>query len=134
MTNRCLPTAAKLTPALLLIAGLALALPLAQLQLGEHTFDWTTVESDRAHFAWSAEVVNESSSPFEINVAVDLLDDDDATVGSRSGCTVRGGTAVVTVPAGQTRTVRNEGSLPFDCAADVVSFRFRLDPTPPQGQ
>ena len=134
MTTRSFRAAARLAPAMLLIATLALALPLAQLRLGEHSFDWTTVETERAHFAWSAEVVNESSSPFEVTVAVDLLDDDDATVGSRSGCTVRGGTAVVSVPPGQTRTVRNEGSLPFDCAADVVSFRFRLDPTPPQGQ
>jgi hypothetical protein len=103
-----------------------------QLTLGEHAFDWTTIEQDRAHFVWNADVVNESSAAFEVTVTVDLLDDDDATVGSRDDCQVRGASAATSVAPGQTRTVRNEGSLPFDCAADVVSFRFRLDPAPSQ--
>lgn len=122
-----------MTPAILLIAGaVSLAAAAPQLRLGEHAFDWTTVEQERAHFAWSAEVVNDSNAAFEVTVAVDLLDDDDSSVASRSDCAVTGTSAEVSVPAGQSRTVRNEGSLPFDCAADVVSFRFRLDPTPPK--
>lgn len=117
--------------ALTLAAAIGVAAAAPQLTLGEHSFDWTTVEEERAHFAWGAEVVNGSNAPFEVTVAVDLLDDDDTSVASRSGCAVRGASARVSVPASQSRTVRNEGSLPFDCAADVVSFRFRLDPTPP---
>lgn len=130
MTRRSRPLTRFAALALASAVGVAAAAP--QLTLGEHSFDWTTVEQERAHFAWSAEVINDSNAPFEVTVAVDLLDDDDSSVASRSGCAVRGATAKVTVPAGQSRAVRNEGSLTFDCAADVVSFRFRLDPTPPE--
>jgi len=95
----------------------------AQLRLGEHAFDWTTVEQDRAQFSWSAEVINESTQSFQVKVAVDLLDDQDAIVVSDS--------TDVAVGPGQRLTVKHDGSLPFDRAADVVSFRFRLEPAPP---
>lgn len=120
---------AVLTPATLLLALAILAATPApgavQLTLGDHSFDWTTVEDERAHFRWSAEVHNESGRTMEVVVTVDLLDDDDSVVHSDSTTT--------TLEAGQRRTVRDEGSLPFDRAADVVSFRFRLAPQPPQG-
>lgn len=95
----------------------------AQLTLGEHSFDWTTVEEERAHFRWSADVVNETARGVEVEVTVDLLDDNDAVVHSDS--------TTSTLDAGQRRTVRSEGSLPFDRAADVVTFRFRIAPRPP---
>lgn len=95
-----------------------------QLELGAHSFDWTTVEEERAHFRWSAEVINGTGRSVEVVVTVDLLDDDDSIVDSDS--------TTVTLEAGQRRTVRDDGSLPFDRAADVVSFRFRLTPKPPE--
>ena len=58
-----------------------------------------------------------------VEVAIDLLDDDDGVLHTDSG--------TVTVVAGEIVTVDHEGSMPFDGAADVVSFRFRLLPSPP---
>ncbi|HJO02871.1 MAG TPA: hypothetical protein QGG47_02730 [Acidobacteriota bacterium] len=94
-----------------------------ELRLGEHEFDWSTVEQERAHFRWSAEVINDTTRPFDVEVAIDLLDDDDGVLHTDSGS--------VTVVAGEVATFRHEGSMPFDGAADVVSFRFRLLPSPP---
>lgn len=106
--------------------GASAAARATQLRIGESDFDWTTVEQDRAHFAWSAEVINEAGRDVDVKVTVDLLDDDEGIVYSDSVTT--------RVANAQTRTVRHEGSLPFDRAADVVRFRFRLEPTPPQGR
>ncbi len=105
----------------LALAGTAFAV--ADLRLGEHGFDWTTVEQDRAHFRWTAEVINDTTQDVEVEVTVDLLDDDDAVIASDS--------TSATLAAGQRARVEHDGSLPFDRAADVVSFRFRLDPGPP---
>ena len=93
------------------------------LRLGEHEFDWSAVEQERAHFRWSAEVINDTTRAFDVEVAIDLLDDDDGVLHTDSG--------TVTVVAGEIVTVDHEGSMPFDGAADVVSFRFRLLPSPP---
>lgn len=93
-----------------------------QLRLGEHSFDWTTVEQERAHFRWSAEVTNGTGRNVRVTVTVDLLDDDDAVVHSDS--------TSVEMAREATQRIRHEGSLPFDRAADVVTFRFRLMPEP----
>lgn len=93
-----------------------------QLRLGEHSFDWTTVEQERAHFRWNAEVTNATGRNVRVTVTVDLLDDDDSVVHSDS--------TTVEMARDATQRVRHEGSLPFDRAADVVTFRFRLAPEP----
>ena len=113
-----------MTLALALLAAVAAAA--VEVRLGEHGFDWTTVEEDRAHFRWSAEVINETSQALEMTVTVDLLDDDDAVVHSDSVST--------SVQPQSTQQVEHDGSLLFDRAADVVSFRFRLDPVTPTGR
>lgn len=110
---------------------LALVLPAAawgsaQLRLGEHSFDWSTVEQERAHFNWSAEVTSETDQAVRVTVTVDLLDDDDSVVHSDS--------TTIDLAPGATERVRAEGSLPFDRAADVVTFRFRLTPESSFGQ
>ncbi len=115
------------------LIGLTLALVLsplgdplqaaAELRLGEHDFDWSTVEQERAHFRWSAEVVNDTTRSFDVEVAIDLLDDYDRVLHTDTGS--------VTVPTGETMRLEQEGSMPFDRATDVVSFRFRLVPSPP---
>ncbi len=109
------------------VAAAGLVLAEQQVRLAEHGFDWTTVdEQDRAHFHWRADVVNESGRDLDVDVTVDLLDDDDAVLYS-DATTARIGASATTM-------VEHEGSLPYDRAADVVSFRFRVDPRPPEGR
>lgn len=107
-----------------MFASLAVAAPL-ELRLGRHDFDWSAVEQERAHFRWSAEVINDTDRAFEVDVSIDLLDDDDRVVETDS-------TSVIVEP-GETGRAQHEGSLPLDRAADVVSFRFRLAPRSPDG-
>ncbi len=108
----------------LLLLPLAGSLPAAlELSLGKHEFDWSTIEQERAHFRWSAEVVNDTTRSFEVEVTIDLLDDDDGVLHSDSGS--------VMVAAGETMRLEQAASMPFDRAADVVSFRFRLLPSLP---
>ena len=114
---------ARVGSALLLMALVGWGGASKELRLGKHDFDWSTVDQERAHFRWSAEVINDTTRAFDVVVAIDLLNDDDVVV-----YTDRGSVSVV---AGQVVTVEHEGSMPFDGAAAVVSFRFRLVPSPP---
>ena len=114
--------AALVAVALLASPALLAAAPSAEVRLGRHSFDWTTVENDRALFAWSAEVVNDTRDSVVVQVFVDLLDDDDAVVKTDS--------VELTLAAGEIQTARHDSSMSFDAAAGVVSFRFRLQPRP----
>lgn len=111
---------------ILIVIGLVCAaLPVAvlaaqQLKLGKSDFDWKDAEQEVAHFAWAAEVINESSEDVEVEVSLDLLDDDDRVVHTDSTREI--------ASAGATTRVQHEGSLPFDRAVDVVSSRFRIEP------
>lgn len=118
---------------LLLILVAAPASGAQSVRVADNTFDWTDIEEDRALFEWSAEVVNERSREAEVRVMLVLLDADDEVV-----CWSRGGqercardSVDVTLEASGTRTVRSQGSIPYDRAAEVVSFRFRVDPLRP---
>lgn len=92
----------------------------AELRLGEHDFEWTDSDQERARFVWSAVVINDTDSDVAVDVSVDLLDDDDRIVHTE---TIRHQAV-----AGSQERVEDAGSLPFDKAVDVVSYRFRVDP------
>jgi hypothetical protein len=114
--------------AVLVLAALVLSLAGAvlatqELHLGEHDFDWSAVEQERARFRWSVEVINDTNRPFDVEVSIDLLDDDDSVLHTDTGS--------VTVVAGGLDTFQHEGSMPFDDAAKVTSFRFQLKPSVP---
>ncbi len=94
--------------------------------LGASSFDWTDVDDqDRAHFRWTAEVLNDGARAFRVRVTVELLDADDGVVTSDS--------ATASVEAGGQVAVEHTGVLAYDRAADVVSFRFRVEPLPRSG-
>lgn len=114
------PKSRRFSLLVLIVAVPAIALAGLQLSIGEHGFDWTTVEDDRAHFRWTADVTNDGGGAVEADVTVELLDDDDGVIHRDS--------TTATLQAGETRTVTHEGDLAFDQAADVVSFRFRIEP------
>lgn len=98
----------------------------SQVRLGENGVDWTTVEQERANFHWSAVVVNDSAQTFTVEVTLELLDDDDAVVATDSTAT--------TIDGNTQSMVEHASSLSFDRAADVVSFRFRLQSLPPEAR
>jgi len=101
-----------------LIALPATALGTAAFLLGEHGFDWSTSDAETAYFEWNAEVTNDSGRAARAIVAVELLDNDDQIVHTDS--------VSLELQAGETRTVRDQGSLPLTEAANVMQFRFRV--------
>jgi hypothetical protein len=102
----------------ILVATAAVADPL-QVKLGKSNFEWPDANAERAFFAWFAEVINESSDAVDVQVWVDFLNDDDEVVHTDG--------ARQTVPGNATTRVDQEGSLAYTKAADVVSYRFRIE-------
>ncbi len=109
-------------------AALCVLLPVAasganQLKLGRNNFDWRDAEQELVQFAWAAEVVNEAAADVDVEVAIDLLSDDDQVIHTD--------TTRATATGGETTRVSREGSLSLDKATDVVSYRFRIEPVDP---
>ncbi|MFW6198743.1 MAG: hypothetical protein ACOC5E_02860 [Acidobacteriota bacterium] len=124
-------------PPALALLPLLIALPTAAAQtvrVADSTFDWTDIEQERALFEWSADVVNEQPREVEVRVTLLLLDGDDEVVCWGQGAEERCArdSVDITLEASGERTVRDEGSIPYDRAAEVVSFRFRVDPLRPE--
>lgn len=104
-----------------LLVLLAAALPGAQAieMLNEH-FDWGEADQEQVTYEWSVEVVNSGDEAIDVEVVFQMLDDDDQVVHRDP---VR-----VTLQADQSRVLRHDGSLQYERAADVVSYRFRFNP------
>ena len=109
--------------AVFLIPLLAAAFWQAGVRVHEQHFDWTTADQDQAHFEWSAAVINETTKPYEVQIVLELLDDDDNVI-HRDDMTI-------TLQPAQQRNVQHEGALDFDAAVAVVSYRFRREVEPP---
>lgn len=92
-------------------------------RLENQQFDWGEASQDQVTYRWSAEAVNDSDGSQRVEVVFQMLDDDDQIVHRDS--------VTVTLQARQRRTVRQQGSLAYDRAADVVSYRFRVNPLGP---
>lgn len=123
------------TVTLLLCVGLLLPAAASQaVRVADSSFDWTDIEQERALFEWSADVVNERPAEVQARVSLLLLDGDDETV-----CWDQDGqrrcardSVEITLQPSQTRTVQHQGSMPYEHAAEVVSWRVRVDPVRPE--
>lgn len=91
---------------------------------GQEHFDWGDADHEVVTYEWSVELENTGDEPVQLEVVFQMLDDDDQVVHRDS--------VAVTLRAGQTRVVRkSDGSLQYDRAADVVSYRFRFNSSRP---
>lgn len=89
-------------------------------------FDWLDVVEDRATFEWSVDVRNETDQPLRLRVVLDVLDDDDSSV-NRDAQGNPIDMVIITVEPGQTVPVKQQGSMSYDLAAEVVTYRHRWE-------
>jgi hypothetical protein len=107
-------------------AGLSVAQNTPDVRLENQTFDWTDAREDSARFAWSADVINETSRDYQVRVILELLDDDDRVI-NRDERGVPSDVVLVSVEAGSRQTIRADGEMPYDLAAEIVSIRYRRE-------
>ncbi len=89
-------------------------------------FDWLEVVEDRATFEWSVDVRNDTEQPLRLRIVLDILDDDDRSV-NRDPQGNPFDAVIITVEPGQTVPVKQQGSISYDLAAEVVTYRHRWE-------
>ncbi|MFQ5743786.1 MAG: hypothetical protein ACE5HV_09390 [Acidobacteriota bacterium] len=89
-------------------------------------FDWLDASEDTATFEWSVDVVNETREPHRVRVILELLDDDDQVV-NRDEQGTNSDMVTIKLGPGERQTIEQRGELPYDRAAEVVSFRHRRE-------
>ena len=104
-------------------ASSVLAQAQGSLELADEEFDWDDIVQDQATFRWSAKVANKASRSFEVQVILDLLDENDQVIHSDR--------VSIMLQGEQERNVQRTGSISYEVALEVVSYRFRLQPDPP---
>ena len=92
-------------------------------------FNWLDVVEDRATFEWSVDVRNDTEQALRLRIILDVLDDDDRSVNrDQQGNPID--VVIITVEPGQTVPVRQQGSMSYDLAAEVVTYRHRWEIIP----
>lgn len=89
-------------------------------------FEWLDVVEDMATFEWSVDVRNDTDRPLRLRVVLDILDDDDRPV-NRDPQGNPYDAVIITVEPGQTVPVKQQGSIGYDFAAEVVTYRHRWE-------
>lgn len=89
-------------------------------------FEWLDVVEDLATFEWSVDVRNDTDRPLRLRIVLDILDDDDRSV-NRDPQGNPYDAVIITVEPGQTVPVRQQGSISYDRAAEVVTYRHRWE-------
>jgi hypothetical protein len=89
-------------------------------------FDWLDVVEDLATFEWSVDVRNDTDQPLRLRIVLDILDDDDRSV-NRDPQGNPFHAVIITVEPGQTVPVKQQGSISYDLAAEVVTYRHRWE-------
>jgi hypothetical protein len=92
-------------------------------------FDWLDVVEDRATFEWSVDVRNDTDQAMRLRIVLDILDDDDKSV-NRDAQGNPVDVVIITVEPGQTIPVKQQGSISYDLAAEVVTYRHRWEIIP----
>lgn len=102
----------------------ALALQKDPIELRNPYFDWVDVIEDGATYEWSVDVTNNTSSAVRLQIILDLLDDDERPI-NRDEQNNPYDAVIITVEAGQTVAVEQQGVIAYDKAAQVVTYRHR---------
>lgn len=122
---------------LVVAAGPLAAVAAAQqsdIRIRDPYFEWVDADAQVATFEWSVELVSTMQEPQRVRVVLELLDEDDQNVEEQAPdrCRAANNTQELTVQPGTTVQVTQRGNIPYDCAAEVVTFRARRELLPPQ--
>ena len=77
-------------------------------------------------FEWVVDVRNNTNEPLRLRIVFDLLDDDDRPI-NRDEQGNPQNAAIITVEPQQTVPVEQQGSLSYDLAAEIVTYRHRWE-------
>lgn len=115
----------------LLVVGLLVFLPVTaaaqSVSLEDDSFQFVDADETTAFFRWSVDVVDEGGEGLQVRVILELLDEDDRVV-NRNEQGRNADTVTVRLEAGEGRqTVRQQGRIAYDLAADVATWRVRWE-------
>ncbi|MCH7824224.1 MAG: hypothetical protein IH849_05430 [Acidobacteria bacterium] len=77
-------------------------------------------------FEWVVDVRNNTDEPLRLRIVFDLLDDDDQLI-NRDEQGNPQNAVIITVEPRQTVPVEQQGSLSYDLAAEIVTYRHRWE-------
>lgn len=115
----------------LLALGLLVALPATagaqRVELEDHEFAYVDADETTAFFRWSVDVVDQGGDGLRVRVILELLDEDDRVV-NRDAQGRNSDVVTVTLEPGEGRkSVRQQGRIAYDRAANVVTSRVRWE-------
>lgn len=87
---------------------------------------YLNIVEDLAIYEWTVDVRNNSNEPMRLRIIFDLLDDDDQPI-NRDEQNNPQDFVIIDVEPGQTVPVEQQGSLGYDRAAQVVTYRHRWE-------
>ena len=94
----------------------------------EH-MEWLEIVEDLATYEWNVDVLNNTNQPIRLRIIFDLLDDDDSPI-NRDEQNNPQDFVIISVEPNQTIPVKQQGSLSYDRAAEVITYQVRREIIP----
>ena len=102
----------------------------SDVRVRDRGFEWIDADGDIATFTWQVEVINDTDQEYRVQVILELLDDDDRVI-NRDEQGINRDFVTVTLKPRTRQTVGEQGQLPYDRAAELVSYRHRRELSAP---
>ena len=94
------------------------------ISLDNEDMAWLEIVEDLATYEWNVDVLNNTNQPIRLRIIFDLLDDDDSPI-NRDEQNNPQDFVIISVEPNQTIPVKQQGSLSYDRAAEVITYRVR---------
>lgn len=93
-----------------------------EIRVSGENFEWGKTNTETAAYTWTARVTNDTTATLDITVRFEFLDENDAVVKAE--------TKTVRLEPAANRSLRESGSMNYDQANRVYSFRAVTDWAP----
>ena len=99
------------------------------IDLNNRNMAWLDIVEDLATYEWNVDVLNNTGQPVRLRIIFDLLDDDDSPI-NRDEQNNPQDFVIISVEPNQTIPVKQQGSLSYDLAAEVITYQVRREILP----
>ena len=99
------------------------------ISLDNEDMAWLEIVEDLATYEWNVDVLNNTNQPIRLRIIFDLLDDDDSPI-NRDEQNNPQDFVIISVEPNQTIPVKQQGSLSYDRAAEVITYQVRREIIP----
>ena len=99
------------------------------ISLDNQDMEWLEIVEDLATYEWNVDVLNNTNQPIRLRIIFDLLDDDDSPI-NRDEQNNPQDFVIISVEPNQTIPVKQQGSLSYDRAAEVITYQVRREIIP----